>query len=272
MKFLTDLKIPAFLLGGIFLLISAIAYAPAAQAQRFVPRVKSGPGRTQGGATRGTACEQGKQPLLPITSPEKVGLTTQAYPTLAWYLPAMSATEVEFVLQENANGRDRDIYRTIFQVTGEAKLITIKLPDNSNLPPLQVGKTYTWKFMLNCTAGSATDNFAVTQGQVQRIVPPTTLAQALQNVSPAQRAALFAKEGIWYDAASNFLESRRQADNSQSLANWQEFINSVPWGLDPAQLNQVIQAPIAAAPPVPATPISAPVKPVLAKPAGVKPN
>jgi hypothetical protein len=258
MKTRTDLKIPTFLLAGAFLLMNAIA--PAAQAERFVPRVKSGPGRTQGGATRGTACEQGKQPLLPITSPEKVGLTTQAYPTFAWYLPAMSPTEVEFVLQEN----DRNIYATSFQVTGEAKLITVKLPETSNLPPLQVGKTYTWKFVLHCAA--STENFAVTQGQIQRIVPSPSLTQSLRTASPTQRAELFAKEGIWYDATDSFLTARRQADNPQSLASWQEFINSVPWGLDAQQLNQVIQAPIAAATAAPATPGSAPVKPAPIKP------
>jgi Domain of Unknown Function (DUF928) len=242
------LKFSAFLPSLAFLMINAgltIAIAPAAQAQRFVPRVKSGPGRTQGGATRGTACAQGQNPLLPITSPEKVGLTTQAYPTLAWYLPAMDPTDVEFVLQEN----DRNVYTTSFQVTGEAKLITIKLPENSNLPPLQVGKTYTWKFMLHCPSTGSIDSFAVTQGQIQRVDPSATLSRALPTASPIDRATLFAKEGIWYDAAGNFLESRRQGDNPQHQASWQEFINSVPWGLEAAQLNQVIQAPIAAATP-----------------------
>jgi Domain of Unknown Function (DUF928) len=263
----TKSKFPALLLGGAFLLINAIAIAPAAQAERFVPRVKSGPGRTQGGATRGN-CKQAEQPLLllPITSPEKVGLTTQAYPTFAWYLPATAPTEVEFVLQEN----DRNVYSTSFQVTGEAKLITVKLPETSNLPPLQVGKTYTWKFVLHCPA--PTENFAPTQGQIQRIIPSPSLARSLTAASPIQRAELFAKEGIWYDATDSFLTARRQADNPQSLASWQEFIKSVDWGLDPVQLNQVIQAPIAAAPPLPATPLSAPVKPSPVKLNPVKPN
>jgi Domain of Unknown Function (DUF928) len=262
MPSLTKSKFPTLLLGGAFLLMNAIAIAPAAQAQRFVPRVKSGPGRTQGGATRGT-CEQGKQPLLllPITSPEKVGLTTQAYPTFAWYLPATGPTEVEFVLQEN----DRNVYSSSFQVTGEAKLITVKLPETSNLPPLQVGKTYTWKFVLHCPASN--ENVAATQGQIQRIVPSPSLTQSLSTASPTQRAELFAKEGIWYDATDSFLTARRQADSPQSLASWQEFIKSVDWGLDPAQLNQVIQAPIAAAATAaPATLISAPVKPAPIKP------
>jgi Domain of Unknown Function (DUF928) len=265
MKTRTDLKIPTFLLAGAFLAMNAIAIAPAAQAQRFVPRVKSGPGRTQGGATRGT-CKQGQTPLLPITSPEKVGLTTQAYPTFAWYLPDTAPTEVEFVLQEN----DRNIYSTSFQVTGEAKLITVKLPETSNLPPLQVGKTYTWKFVLHCTA--STENFAATQGQILRIVPSPSLTQSLRTASPTQRAELFAKQGIWYDATDSFLTARRQADSPQSLASWQEFIKSVDWGLDPAQLNQVVQASIAAAPPLSATPLSATPLSAPVKPAPVKPN
>jgi Domain of Unknown Function (DUF928) len=239
------LKFSALLPSLAFLLINAgltIAIAPAAQAQRFVPRVKTAPGRTQGGATRGT-CAKGQNPLLPITSTEKVGLTTQAYPTLAWYLPAMAPTDVEFVLQEN----DRNVYSTSFQVTGEAKLITIKLPENSNLPPLQVGKTYTWKFVLHCPSTASMDSFAVTQGQIQRIAPSATLSHAIQTASPADQAELFAKEGIWYDAVGNFLEARRQGDNPQRQASWQELINSVDWGLEAAQLNQVIQAPIASA-------------------------
>lgn len=221
-----------------------INLAPLAQAQRFIPRGTGTPGRTQGGGTRGNFCEEGSSPLIPIVSPEKVGLTTQPYPSFTWYLPATEPTIVEFVLQEG----DRNLYATSFQVTGEAKLVTLELPQNSNLPPLKIGTTYTWKFILHCQKTAAVGNFAVTQGRIERVTLSQQLSQKLKHTSLPERAKTFAQEGIWYDATSSWLEARRQTDNPELMQGWQELIRSVPWGLNAKHLDQVIKAPISTPP------------------------
>jgi Domain of Unknown Function (DUF928) len=223
-----------------------IALPSIAQAQRFVPRVKGIPGRNSSGGTRGVGlCAKFQQPLVPITSGESAGLTTQAYPAFTWYLPAMPATDVFFVLQEGGH----KIYSTQLSVTGAEQLVTIKLPESRDLPPLQVGKTYTWKFVVQCPPSDGEDassvNFAITDGWIRRVELSPQRLSSLEKASLADRAAIFAQEGIWHDAVDNWLEARQRSGNDRQLqTGWEALINSVPWNLKPQELERLMQAPI----------------------------
>lgn len=200
-------------------------------------------GRQRGGASRGdcpsvakplTALvpatqetlsnRQGKAPAL--TSWESVfGLTTAASPTLWFYIPyaLTSKTPIEFVLQDE---QGNNIYKTSFTTDqGQPGIVSFSLP--STATALKVGKMYHWYLIIDC----APDNPPAVEGWIKRVAINSTLTRRLQTATPQQRVALYATNGIWYDALTTLAELRGANPEDATLLNdWVSLLHSV--GLD----------------------------------------
>lgn len=192
----------------------------------FDPPGNGKPQETAGGASRGAQCAQEQATLggcvtllVPAT---QEGLTTAERPTFFAYLPETSAKQVFFSLvDENKNTQ----YQTKIDLNGTGGILSFQLP--ADAPALQVGKNYQWSLIVIGPQGLRPDSPAV-QGSVRRVELNPTLKAQVETATPLERAALYGKQGIWFDTLASLAEVRREQPSDASLAaNWQELLTSV---------------------------------------------
>ena len=219
----------------------AVSVADVASAQKFVPKSRGIPGRREGGGTRGD-CTTNARKLTAIV-PQEMGETISEYPTFSWALPETQATSAEFLLIDPIT--NTEIYRTSFPVTGQAGIISIAIPKETNIQPLALNKDYRWQFAVVCdkpesSLESMGDNShnATTEGIIRRVASSASLQQQLKGQSPAEQAAIYAREGIWFDAAQIYTQLQRQQPTNRMVQQaWRVFLESV-------ELNRVVQEPL----------------------------
>lgn len=190
----------------------------------FDPPAGDRPDDTAGGASRGEGCPQESVgvcvvPLMPNT---KNGLTIAERPTFFVYVPQTSAKEIFFgLIDENNN----NYYQTKIPLDGKSGILRFQLPDNA--PALEAGKNYRWTFIIIGDQGLRADSRGV-EGNIQRVVANPTLVSQLQNKSLVQQAALYGKNGIWYETLTSLAEARKSNPNDDKLlVTWQNLLNSV---------------------------------------------
>jgi len=218
--------------------VNKVEFIPPPPPSRGVPS-----GRQQGGASRGncptpvesrslTALVPAMQNLnknsrisSTLNTWESVwGLTTVASPTFWFYVPyaLTSKLPIIFVLQDE---QGKNIYKTSLTTSRTQPSITkISLPSEVTL---DVGKMYRWYFVVDCHPDAPPQ----VNGWVQRTTLSPTLSRQLQTATPQQRAALYASNGIWYDALTTLAQLRNlDPKNAQLLSNWVSLLNSAGLG------------------------------------------
>ena len=196
-------------------------------------------GRRQGAASRGQCAAVVGEPLtalVPATwkylgkQPEKLsldawqavwGLTTSQSPTLWFYNPysLTSKLPITFVLEDE---QGRNIYKTSFAAPGtQPGVVGFRLPSTAQI---DVGKKYRWYFSVDCDTVAP----ALVQGWIQRVAINPHLLSQLQLATPRQRVALYASNGIWYEALTRLAELRAANPKDFVLLNdWISLLDSV---------------------------------------------
>lgn len=192
----------------------------------FDPPGSGKPDDTAGGASRGGGCPQEVTSLggcvVPLMPTNTEGLTTSERPTFFIYVPENSAKEVFFSLIDENN---KNHYQTKIPLTGKSGILQFTLPENT--PPLEVGKNYRWTFIAIGEQGLRPDSPGV-QGKIRRIEPDATLRAQIPNVTPIERAALYGKNGIWYETVASLAEARKlQPSNADLVTKWEQLLKSV---------------------------------------------
>ena len=181
------------------------------------------PGRRVGAGTRGP-CTNPKQPLVALIPDTNLGLTAEKYPTFFWFVPPTPARTAEFVLN---NEKKQEVYKTTFAINGTPGVISVTLPPNATLPPLEVNKNYSWTFSLICNPSdpSAVD---FVQGWVQRVALSPNVGNQLAKAAPRDRPAIYAGAGIWNDTLKSLSELRRTNPRDRTLTtDWETVLKSV---------------------------------------------
>lgn len=202
------------------------------------------PARREGGGTRSPNYITA---LVPATGAFKVnfGTTVSPYPTFVFNVTGIKEVDnatVEFSLGDDTN--KEIIYKTIFTIAAPATILRIKLPEYANLPALAEEKNYYW----SCTLVWGSDlegdipTKKIVAGWIERIKPSTTLKQQLnQAASPRDRAGIYTKNFIWYDALNSTIELRRAEPNDSKLKDdWVGLLQSA--GLDKILPVSVLQS------------------------------
>jgi hypothetical protein len=161
-------------------------------------------------------------PLLrsPLSDPQ---LTISAHPTFLVYVPQTSAKAVELTL-EDSNGKG--IYRTTLNLPGTPGIVSISLPTTASA--LEIGQDYKWFVSMVCQSGSPEDSFV--EGSVRRIQADSTLSQ-IDQAKPLDKVALYAKNGVWFDAVANLAALRKAQPNDPQVASaWKQLLQGA--GLD----------------------------------------
>jgi hypothetical protein len=203
--------------------IGLAALPTVALAQEYIPPQRGLPGRREGGGTRGD-CLSSRQRLTALMPDTNFGKTIAEYPTFFWYIPDVQPEAAEFVLLDE---NDNELYRTSFRVTGDSGVISLSLPENAGMPPLEVGKDYHWYFSLVCDEIDRSGD-AYTEGWIQRVAPDAALVARLETAAASDRPAIYAAAGIWHDALTSLADLRRaHPQNSSFVRGWRTLLNSV---------------------------------------------
>ncbi|MBD2570890.1 DUF928 domain-containing protein [Anabaena lutea FACHB-196] len=208
---------------------------PTTQIQYIAPGVQEQPGeprgRRKGGGSRGP-CKQytNLTALVPITKTRTKdfvwGNSASPNPTF-WFLVPDKLTPklpVEFVIQDEA---DNYVYQTKFNPP-ETPAGIVSLAVKPTVP-LETGKSYRWTFAIYCDPNKSSASVYVRGSITQVDLNPTLPKQLEAAKTPLEKAAIFAKNGIWHDALTSLgeqMQSSKNQDPEITLA-WAELLKQV---------------------------------------------
>ena len=164
-----------------------------------------------------TTVTQGLTALVPLSRFD--GETIAERPTFLVYVPPTTARQLAFKLEDSDK---EEVYSTRLNITGSSQIVDIRMQE-----PLQVGKRYFWTAALVCPESGPGDPFV--EVSIKRVQPDNALANQLKQATDLfDQASLYAKAGLWYEAAAALFELRQpQPNDLDYVAAWRELLQSV---------------------------------------------
>lgn len=195
----------------------------------FDPPGDGEPDQTAGGASRGSGCPlniaNGGDCVIPLIPASQQRVTVAERPTFFVYVPETAAKEIFFSLTDE---NSQTSYQTKIPITGQSGIVSFKLPDSA--PALEVGKNYQWAFILVGENGLRPDSPGV-QGTIQRVELNPGVKNQLENVTSLERAALYRKNGLWFETLATLAEARKLQPSDSTLAtSWEESLKLMGLG------------------------------------------
>ncbi|NET35417.1 MAG: DUF928 domain-containing protein [Cyanothece sp. SIO1E1] len=191
----------------------------------FIPPTNERVKTTRGGASR-TAVRKCMQDepyqtaLTPVLPAAGESLTVSSHPTFWVYIPETSAPQAHFTLKD---ADQRGIYQALVPISKTGGMLALELPEGE--PGLELNKTYYWSVALICQPTQS--DIPAVEGQVKRILPGPSLRSQLAGKSDLQQAAIYGREGIWYDMLNNLAQPQQTQPNDSTItANWVEILSS----------------------------------------------
>ncbi len=187
------------------------AASPPPRIHFHPPATSDGPlGERKGGGAR---AEGGTDASLIAIVPDQVALTTQEQPALFWFQSKQANARLELTLIEpgkpqpllalGSSSAKPGIHRILLTNHG------VKLAPNVN---------YKWTVSLVPDPTSRSLD-VVASGMVRRIEPSKELTRQIAAASMAERAAIYAQAGIWYDALEAISDAIDAQPGDKSLRN-----------------------------------------------------
>lgn len=124
------------------------------------------------------------------------GTTMAEHPTFWFYLPYSPPFTAIFTLWDSQGTL---VYEGEVSLPQQLGVIQLTLP--ATLPAL-APDTYHWYFKINCES----DLVDYVDGLLQTLPPDPALSSQLENATPSERVALYAENGIWYEAIATAAE------------------------------------------------------------------
>jgi hypothetical protein len=210
----------------------AIAQRIPTGSVNFTPPRGDAPRETRGAASRGGSCQTSDSKCFALLMPlQAAGRTLSERPTFMAYIPADTAPEAMFTLEDEA-GNVR--YRTRVAVPTQGGVIQVKLPDTA--PALELDKTYKWGIVLRVGGQIRADSPNISS-YIKRVAPAASLPAHLSTPS-LEQAAFFGENGLWYDTLATLAELRKQQPQDQTvLASWNKV-------LEAAELSAIASEPL----------------------------
>lgn len=151
--------------------------------------------------------------------------TISERPTIYFRIPKFRGS-VTFRLdkdKDTASATQDKVYEKKFEINNDEGIIAFKLPDDA--PILEVGQIYIWRMKFS-SLDLNLNQFANIEGSVRRILPSKQLTEELSKSSKViDRAASFAKEGIWFDMLQVLAEAQTTVpSNAEIRKAWVEIL------------------------------------------------
>ncbi|MGB3202738.1 MAG: DUF928 domain-containing protein [Nodosilinea sp.] len=181
------------------------------------------PGRRVGAGVRqpGDACMTSSQSQVAIIPVNNVGVTSQAEPTLLFYVPTVdSSRTIEFVLRDEA---DQEVYDKTVAANGESGIIRLDLAEDDTVR-LEAGKNYQWYFSVVCNPSDRSQDIS-SHGWIHRMATEAAGPGSLPTEASLAQARSYAEAGLWLDALAELDTLRRaQPANGEVARLWEEWL------------------------------------------------
>ncbi|MEG5175264.1 DUF928 domain-containing protein [Microcoleus sp. B3-D7] len=171
-------------------------------------------------------CDDNRK-LKALVPESQIGRTVSEYPVFFFYLPKTDALLAEFALEDE---KGNFIYQTTLKINNTSGVMSVSIPPNKNVPPLEAGKSYRGFIALICDPEDRSGD-SVATGIVRRVELSADILRELDAADPRQKTVIYAENGIWQDALSTLAAARRANPNDAELAaDWESLLDSVTLG------------------------------------------
>lgn len=165
--------------------------------------------------------------LVPVYSDSALvlGATIAAAPTFWFYTSYVAPVPAKFVL------RDKDgklVYQSDVVLPKTPRIISLSL--SKTAPPLLVGQQYRWYLKIYCRAQEPP---AFVDGWIQINALDPALKSKLEKATLRDRVALYAANGIWFDALNTASELRRRNPKDPAWAELLQIIGLNELAIEP---------------------------------------
>ncbi len=175
----------------------------------YKPLLLDAPQTRVDGSTRG---KDGEAVILQVLAPDDTGLTLQPQPTLYWYARTPVATRFEIARI------DKDKIDPLLEVdAGGEKVAGIHHLDlGDHKISLQPEATYQWSVTQVIVEGSQSKDI-IASGIIERMKTGEGLASRIKMSHGTDLVAVYASEGIWYDALGTISSMIDKSPEDQGL-------------------------------------------------------
>lgn len=196
-------KIIAIILSVSFVIILGARHAPAAEKQNtqalakapvYKPPLRGAPGGRVGGGTRGI----GDMSTISVLAPDHVGLTANPQPSLFWSISKPVSAKMELAINEPQSSKP--LLEVAIKTPLEAGIHAINLADYG--VSLKPGKQYEW-FVAIVPDPTQRSSDIMAGGAIEYAIPPKPLQDKLAKAGEKDQPAIYAEEGVWYNAVSS---------------------------------------------------------------------
>ena len=147
-----------------------------------------------------------------VLVPEQMALTTEAQPSLYWFQNKAAKTRCEVTVTEPKN--PKPLLEMKSGASVPAGIHAIRLSKfNVSLKPDVI---YKWSVAVVVDPGNRSLD-VVANGVIKRVAPSPDLAGKLATAADADKAALFAENGIWYDALQSISDQIDKSPKDTTL-------------------------------------------------------
>jgi hypothetical protein len=178
-------------------------------------------------------------PVVPEIEKQYFGVTVQPYPTFLVYIPKLNSNlkYAQFSLKDQ---EDKEIYKSYFILNTSHQIISISLPNEAGLIPLEIGQDYQWNLSLFTDPVDTTTLKMIGSGLIRRVEPSLQLkyqqplARTFDKQARINQARLYAESGIWYDSVAMLAQLYREYPRDLEIEqDWETLLQS-------AKLNHLI--------------------------------
>ena len=158
--------------------------------------LRGAPATRVGGGTRSAAA---RTFALSALAPNETGYTTRDKPTLYWYVSETLQKPVELTIisNESLEAAAKPALELTLQPPLAGGVHALSLEEHGLA--LKPGVEYQW-FVAIVDNAAQRSNDIIAGGTIKRVAETDTVRSDLKVASAASRPALYAAEGIWYDA------------------------------------------------------------------------
>jgi hypothetical protein len=161
-----------------------------------------------GAGTRGA----GRQYSLHVLAPDHIGLTTEAQPTLYWFLSRPTSIRVEVTVRDEKSVAP--LLETQLPVPVAQGVHAVRLADHG--VRLEPGRNYQWFVSLVPDPEHRSKDF-IAGGWLRCEAPEDGLRAQLEGTAPERSVYVYARNGIWYDAIASISAGIEDAPHDPAL-------------------------------------------------------
>jgi len=158
--------------------------------------LRGAPATRVGGGTRSLAQNR---VALSVLAPNETGFTTHEQPTLYWYVSQALDVPVELTISstEPLEAASKPALEIVLRPPVRKGMHALSLAEHGVI--LKPGIDYQW-FVAAVGNAAQRSNDVIAGGTIKRVAQDDGIQARLKQAPAASRPALYAAEGVWYDA------------------------------------------------------------------------